>query len=211
MGIFQFDSKFNRFMIQLLNLLLLCILFPLGSLPVVTIGVSAIAAYTVLLKIVLDGDEDVSVIATFCKAYRQNLKHGVLLSLLAGALLYSAWTSWQLFEAAPGNPMPFLIAAMAMVFAVALHLLYVLPLEARYRNSLWTALRNARLIAVQYAKHTLVLVLLLALEFALFFMVNSTLVLLGYLIGPVCFMLTVSTVAGAVFRQLEHPAPGGDE
>lgn len=211
MGIFSYDSKFNRVMTQLWNIVLLSLLWAVSSLPVITAGTSCIAVYTVLLKVTMDGDEDVSVFSTYWKAWKRNLKHGVLLTLMGGGLLYSAWLSWQLFEKTEGNPMGFLLAAIALVLVVALHGLYALPLEARYENTLRGTLHNARWIAARYAKQTAALVLVLAVEFGVFFLLNSTLVLLGTLFGPVCFMFTVSTVAGALFQRIEHPEPDEDD
>ena len=202
-GILSMQSGLMRGLTQAVNVVLLSFWFWVGCLPVVTIGTSLIAAYRVALKMTYDEDDYVAVTAEYWKGFRQNWKHGIVYTLLVAAALYSAWMAWQLFEVLDGNPMGFLLLSVLLVFVVALHALYTFPLEARYTQSIRITLRNARRMVRIYWQRTFLVVGLLAIEFLLFFTVNSVLVLLGRVFGPVVFILTISGVIAPALKKIE--------
>ena len=202
-GILSMQSGLMRGLTQAVNVVLLSFWFWVGCLPVATIGASLIAAYRVALKMTYDEDDYVAVTSEYWKGFKQNWKHGVLYTLLGGAALYSAWMAWQLFEAMDGNPMGFLLLAVLLVFVVALHALYTFPLEARYSQTVRITLRNARRMVRVYWQRTFIIVGLLAIEFLFFFTVNSFLVLLGRVFGPVVFILTISGVITPALKKIE--------
>ena len=202
-GILSMQSGLMRGLTQAVNVVLLSFWFWVGCIPVVTIGASLIAAYRVALKMTYEEDDYVAVTAEYWKGFQQNWKHGILYTLLAGAALYSAWMAWQLFEVSAGNPIGFLLLAMLLVFVVALHALYTFPLEARYTQTIRITLRNARRMVRVYWQRTFVIVGLLAIEFLFFFTVNSVLVLVGRVFGPVVFILTISGVITPALKKIE--------
>ena len=202
-GILSMQSGLMRGLTQAVNVVLLSFWFWVGCLPVVTIGASLIAVYRVALKMTYDEDDYVAVTSEYWKGFKQNWKHGVLYTLLGGAALYSAWMAWQLFEAMDGNPMGFLLLAVLLVFVVALHALYTFPLEARYSQTVRITLRNARRMVRVYWQRTFIIIGLLAIEFLFFFTVNSFLVLLGRVFGPVVFILTISGVITPALKKIE--------
>ena len=86
---------------------------------------------------------------------------------------------------------------------VALHALYTFPLEARYTRTVGITLRNARRMVRVYWQRTFLIVGLLVIEFLFFFTVNSFLVLLGRVFGPVVFILTISGVITPALKKIE--------
>ena len=202
-GILSMQSGLMRGLTQAVNVVLLSFWFWVGCIPVVTIGASLIAAYRVALKMTYDEDEYVAVTSEYWKGFQQNWRHGIVYTLLAGAALYSAWMAWQLFEVSAGNPIGFLLLTVLLVFVVALHVLYTFPLEARYAQTVRITLRNARRMVRVYWQRTFIIVGLLAIEFLFFFTVNSFLVLLGRVFGPVVFILTISGVITPALKKIE--------
>ena len=202
-GLLSMQSGLMRGLTQAVNVVLLSFWFWVGCIPVVTIGASLIAAYRVALKMTYEEDGYVAVTSEYWKGFKQNWKHGILYTLLAGAALYSAWMAWQLFEVSAGNPIGFLLLAVLLVFVVALHALYTFPLEARYTQTIRITLRNARRMVRVYWQRTFVIVGLLAIEFLFFFTVNSVLVLVGRVFGPVVFILTISGVITPALKKIE--------
>ena len=202
-GILSMQSGLMRGLTQAVNVVLLSFWFWVGCIPVVTIGASLIAAYRVALKMTYDEDDYVAVTSEYWKGFQQNWRHGIVYTLLAGAALYSAWMAWQLFEVSAGNPIGFLLLTVLLVFVVALHVLYTFPLEARYAQTVRITLRNARRMVRVYWQRTFIIVGLLAIEFLFFFTVNSFLVLLGRVFGPVVFILTISGVITPVLKKIE--------
>ena len=202
-GILSMQSGLMRGLTQAVNVVLLSFWFWVGCIPVVTIGASLIAAYRVALKMTYDEDDYVAVTSEYWKCFQQNWRHGIVYTLLAGAALYSAWMAWQLFEVSAGNPIGFLLLTVLLVFVVALHVLYTFPLEARYAQTVRITLRNARRMVRVYWQRTFIIVGLLAIEFLFFFTVNSFLVLLGRVFGPVVFILTISGVITPALKKIE--------
>ena len=90
----RIDSPIISAGIKLTNLLILNLYWVIGCLPVITIGTSTIAAFSVTLKMTEDR-EGASMTVQFWKAYVKNLKHGIPLSLIllagCGSILCSPW------------------------------------------------------------------------------------------------------------------------
>ena len=76
--LFSPDSKFMRFMSVLGDLMLLNFIFLLCSVPVVTIGASITALYTVVFRMVREKDSR-SVVVQFFRSFRQNFRRATLL------------------------------------------------------------------------------------------------------------------------------------
>lgn len=66
-GIFDQDNKYNQFMTKIFDLAVLNILWTLTSLPLITIGASQIALYTMTLKMVRN--EEGKIVAGYFKNF----------------------------------------------------------------------------------------------------------------------------------------------
>lgn len=205
---FRMDSPFVTVGMKIANLLILNFYWIIGCLPVFTIGTSTIAAFTVTLKMAED-TEDMSMTRQFWTAYIHNLKHGIPLTLLAGAVLYGVWLDWQMFEKLEGNPIGFLILAIAAVFLLVIHYLYVFPLEARYENKLSVALVNSRRICVRFFLRTLSLVGILLVQ-AFLFTLNALMMYIGIFCAPILAIYTASQIVMPIFRKLEGNSMASD-
>ena len=102
----------------------------------------------------------------------------------------------------PDNPIIFLIAGIVTIFFIVMIFLYAFPLSARYENTLLETMKNSIRIATKFFVRTIFLIAILAIE-VMIFIWNQTTLLFGILIGPACFMLTVSGFAMYYFRQIE--------
>ena len=212
MKLFSYDSKFMGFLSSMVDVIWLNVLWTICSLPIITIGASTIAAYTVSLKMV-EGTEG-RITKQFFKAFVSNLRHGIIHTVIMAVLLYSAYLSNQIFWNADGNPILYIIAVVVIVFVLLWHYIYVFPIEARYSNTILNNLSNARKLFMGYIFRSFAIIILLGIEFFLLFyygFANSNtfsmiLVALGVLIGPVCMMLTVSGMVMPVFRRLDREA-----
>ena len=198
----NFESPAVEIGARLVNLLILNFCWILGCLPVVTAGTSCIAAFSVTLKITEDR-ESTSVVRAFWSAWRENLLHGILLTLILAMMLYGAWMNVQLFDKLDGNPVVFLLLGITLLCAVTLHFLYIFPLEARYRNRLLPALHNARRIFARFFLRSLSLTGILILQALLFLRVAPVLSYVGFFCGPILAIYTVSRTIMPVFRKLE--------
>lgn len=198
----RIDSPVISAGIKLTNLLILNLYWIIGCLPVITIGTSTIAAFTVALKMTEDR-EDSGMTVQFWKAYLKNLKHGIPLSLILLAGCGSIMLDVRLIEAHTGDTMGLLTAGAVLVLLLLLHFIYVFPLEARYQNGLLAGLANARGIFFFHLKRSLALAGILLAEFLLVTQLNTPLRTFSILFLPILMIYTVSKAVMPVFRKLE--------
>lgn len=227
-NLFGVDSKFMDFMSTLANVFVLNICFLIGCIPVVTIGVSVTAAFNVSLKIY--ESRDAHVIKQFWLAYKENLKHGILLTFIFGLLIFGiiidfifAFPSVEggrvldlgIFELhiSPHDDtlaIYFFIIGIIVSAVTLLHMIYVFPLEARYENTLWNAFTNARKIGIKYYGRTILIVVLLAVEIFLFYAINDVMFVIGLCIGPMIMIMTVAGIVFPVFKDIESDIATGE-
>lgn len=197
---FSADGKLYRFISTLWDIIKLNFLWTLFSIPIVTIGASTVAAYSVTLKMVDDTEGYVG--RQFIKAFKENWKQGIPLGILALVATYAVYLDFQLFNAVEGNPIMFLIFGIVAIFVFGMAFIYAFPLSARYENTLIGTIKNSVSISTRYFVRTIVLVAVLAVEIVIFWF-NTTTLLFWLLIGPVCLIFTVSGFAMFFFRQIE--------
>ena len=190
-------------MSRLLDVLKLNFLWIIFSLPIITMGASTVAAYSVTLKMV--DDEEGYVGRQFLKAFKNNLKQGIPLGLLALVCSYSVYLDFEIFHKLPDNPIIFLIIGIVGIFIFYTHLIYAFPLSARYENTLLQTLKNSAKITTKFFFRTIFMTGVLAVE-VVFFLFNTTTLFFGILIGPACLFLTVSGFAMYCFKRIEKEA-----
>ena len=200
MKFFSVDGGLYKFISRLWDLIKLNFLWLLFSLPIITVGASTVAAYSVTLKMVDESEGYVG--RQFVKAFKENWKQGIPLGLLGLLALYVIYLDFEFFNKLENNPMMFLIAGIMAVFVFGMAFIYAFPLSARYENTLFETLRNSARIATRYFVRTLLLAAVLAVE-VFIGLFNSTTLFFAILIGPACLMLTVSGFAIYFFRQIE--------
>jgi len=136
------------------NFIILSVLWLLCCLPVVTIGVSTSALYYVTLKM---AREEVSGVAgLFFKALRENLKAGIVFSVLfgaAGTLLYVDYMVVLQLAGALGTVSR--VFFMALGVCCFIIMLYTFPLQAQFVNSVRGTLKNACSFAIRNPRTTL--------------------------------------------------------
>lgn len=199
-GFFSTDSKLYRFMSKLTDLVKLNILWLVFSIPVVTLGISTIAAYTVALKMA-EGEEGY-IGRDFLKAFKENRKQGIPMSFITVLCLWVVYLDFQIYRAAEENAFVFLIIGIITAYVFVFSFLYVYPLLARYENTIVNSLKNSFRISMKYFLRSLLLVVLSAVETAVMFWNFKTMITI-VIVGPALLMLTVSSFAMVIFRDLE--------
>ena len=153
--LFRIDSPFMDAMTRLFDLVALNLIFLLCCLPIVTIGVSCTALHTVTLKMAAGSEPPV--LKSFFGAFKDNWKQATLtwlLLLAAGGFLYV-----DLLIAAQGGAGGLLMKCVFGFFSILylLILLYIFPIQSRYRNTIRMNLQNALLMAVRQLPKTICL------------------------------------------------------
>ncbi|MBO5353516.1 MAG: YesL family protein [Lachnospiraceae bacterium] len=200
MKFFSIEGPLYQFFSRLLDMLKLNFLWLLFSLPIVTIGASTAAAFSITLKMV---DEREGYIAKqFWTAFKANLKQGIPTGLLNLFFVYALYLDFQLFYAVEGNPIYFLILGIVGSVMCFGYFIYAYALMARYENTFLQTLKNSMEICVKYFGKTILIAVVLAVELVLF-LFNTTTIFLGLLVGPAVMFLTISGPAMYVFRDIE--------
>lgn len=200
MKIFSIDSPIYRFFTRLWDMIKLNFIWLICSLPIVTLGASTAAAFSVTLKMV--DDTEGYVVSDFFKAFRSNLKKGIPLGLIFVICSYGLYLYTQLFLVFESYKTVMLIVGIVAGLVYFMLFIYAFPLLARYENSIFKTLGNSYRIATRYFLRTLLLAVIIAIEVALF-MWNQILIFIGLLIAPACIMLTISGFAIRFFREIE--------
>lgn len=206
MKLFSIDGPLYNFFSRLLDMIKLNVLWFLFSLPVVTIGASTAAAFSVTLRMV---DEREGYIAKqFWTAFKANLKQGIPAGLLNLFFVYALYLDFQLFHAVEGNPIYFLILGIVGSVMCFGYFIYAYALMARYDNTLLKTLKNSMDISVKYFGRTVMIAVVVAVEIIVFIF-NTTTMFLGLLIGPAVIFLTISGPAMYIFRDIERKSKEG--
>lgn len=200
MKFFSVESPLYKFLTKLLDVVKLNFLWIVFSIPVITIGASTVAAMSVALK--MADDEEGYIGKSFVKAFKENWKQGTVLWIITVIAVYAVYLDFQLFEAVEGNPIVFLIIGMASAALAVVALLYSYPLIARYENTLPRTIQNSIHISRRYFGRTILLVVLLAVEFILF-QFNHTMLFFAILLGPGFMIFTVASFSKKIFHDIE--------
>lgn len=196
MKFFSADGALYKFITRFWDMVKLNFIWLICSLPVITIGVSTVAAYSVTLRMIEENEG--YVVRNFFKAFKENFKQGMAIgpiTLLFAAVLYIDFTFAK-------QHIGFAILGVFSAFMFGIALIYAYPLLARYDNRLFKTIKNSMRISMRYFGRTVFLAVLLAVETLVFRFTYITLII-GLLIGPACMMLTVSGFSMFFFREIE--------
>ena len=180
--LFNMDNPFWTFWSKMFDALVLHVMWLAGSLGIVTIGASTSALYYVLMKDLKD--EAPHYVKMFWKAWKENMKQGIILSVIflgVGAMLVFAFIYYlkmsgtsDFFSAAMGI---FILLAVIYLFVFQ----YAFPLQGRFENSVPAILKNALILSVKNIGWTLLMtVLLIGVYFVIFYFNFVPLLIFGY-------------------------------
>lgn len=145
MKFLSYDGPLAQIIRYLWNLFLLNICIFLCCLPVVTVGASLTAAYSVFLT----SSEQSGVIGRFFRAFRENWRQATviwLVFLAAAALLTLDWYFLISYSFA-GSAMLTVVTAILSVLYLSV-ISYVFPLQARYDNPPKVTVKNAVVLGI---------------------------------------------------------------
>ena len=197
---------------KLPRLFWLNILWIIGCIPVITIGVSTCAAYAVALRLV-DDDEEVKsaggIARRFFKAYKQDLLQGIMILVFTAACTA---LGYFLFDKARSYGFNiFIIAGLAGYALVAFVFnLYAYPLIARYSNTFVNTLRNSVAVFFLNMKGSFKTLGIVIIELVILYFSKYT-YYAGFAIIPAIVFYTVSLTAKDIFLRMENPAPAETE
>ena len=212
MNIFSYDSKFSQLFLKLSYACWLNMLWMICSLPVITIGASTTALYSITLKIADERESNIT--RQFVLAFRDNFKQATrmwILLLLAGILIggdfYVVLHMRSMTSGVPAIMWTMNLALLIVISIIyAVILMYIFPLIARFENNDKAMLKNSLLIGIHYLFCTIVVA---AIHFVMFYAVVAIFTPLILFGEGLCALLS-SYMLINVFRVISY-RPEEDE
>lgn len=146
-NIFNLDNKFFVFMSKVADVIILNLLFIFTSIPIITIGPSLTALYSVSLKLA-DG-KDPYIANEYFRAWKENFKQSTIvwiillpisLLLIFNISIYTAGTAYLIMR----------IGMVVALIILGIGSLYVFPLLAKFENTVKQTIINAFLMSLRH-------------------------------------------------------------
>lgn len=147
-SVFSPDSKVMQALSRVFDLMVLNCLFLLCCLPVVTVGPASAAMYTVCFRLGTDREE--GVVRPFFRAFRENLRQGVIAWLLFLLFFAMGLLDLLLLSQHSGGLSLLRIPVLVLLFLGVLVYGYVFPLLSQFENKLLPTFKNAMLLSIAY-------------------------------------------------------------
>ena len=204
------DNPIMRGMGRLADFIILNLLWVVCSIPIITIGASTTALYTVMLKLVKN--EEGYIAKGFLKAFKENFKQSTIMwiiFLLISIVFVVDFVLIKLMSDEIGGILQILFLFMGALLAA--WMVYAFALQARFVNTVKNTLKNAMILVFAKLPFTVLIVLLTVGPVLVTFLTVRTLVI-GVMVW---FFAGVSLVAWLnsyllrfVFKKLEE---GGEQ
>lgn len=181
--LFRMDSPLMRFLTKIADLMVLNILFCVTSIPLITIGASWTALYSVTLKMVRD--EESSVSRSYFRSFRQNFRQATLLWLGVLVVLALLVLDIRVLNGMAGGTAPGLLRVGVEILALLgiMVLQYLFPSLARFEASLADTLKNACMMALAHLPKT-ALMTAAAVGAVWITLINNTTIAVGLMVWP---------------------------
>lgn len=189
---FNMDNKFFVFMGRVADLMILNLLCIVCCIPIVTAGPAIAAMFYVTLKMVRN--EESYIVKGFFKSFRQNLKQGIIINLimlLFGVLIITDIRIMGNMEGTFYKVLYTIFLAFALVYLMIY--MYIYPVLAKFYNSIKNTFVNALLMSIRHLPYTVLMIIVTALPFVIFFFVPSSEIQSAVLL--VCVLIGCSLVA----------------
>ena len=184
------DNVVMRALGKIGDMICLNVMWLICCIPIITIGASTTALYTVMLRMVKN--EEGYIFRGFLKAFKSNFKQSTLIWLIL-LLLGIVWTvDFRVAGFIPGMAGIILSAIfLALGFILLSVMIYIFPLTARYENGIKATFKNALILTVAKLPYTFLMVaIVVAVVFA---SLSSAFTLLFSL--PLWLVIGVSLIA----------------
>lgn len=181
--LFRMDSPLMRFLTKIADLMVLNILFCVTSIPLITIGASWTALYSVTLKMVRD--EEGSVSRSYFRSFRQNFRQATLLWLGVLVVLALLVLDIRVLNGMSEGTAPGLFRVGVEILALLgiMVLQYLFPSLARFEASLADTLKNACMMALAHLPKT-ALMTAAAVGAVWITLINNTTIAVGLMVWP---------------------------
>lgn len=199
--LFRMDSPLMRFLTKIADLMVLNILFCVTSIPLITIGASWTALYSVTLKMVRD--EEGSVSRSYFQSFRQNFRQATLLWLGVLVVLALLVLDIRVLNGMAEGTAPGLLRVGVEILALLgiMVLQYLFPSLARFEASLADTLKNACIMALAHLPKTALMTA--AVVGAVWItLINNTTIAVGLMVWPLIGFALMAFGNSGILRKI---------
>lgn len=199
--LFRMDSPLMRFLTKIADLMVLNILFCVTSIPLITIGASWTALYSVTLKMVRD--EEGSVSRSYFQSFRQNFRQATLLWLGVLVVLALLVLDIRVLNGMAEGTAPGLLRVGVEILALLgiMVLQYLFPSLARFEASLADTLKNACMMALAHLPKT-ALMTAAAVGAVWITLINNTTIAVGLMVWPLIGFALMAFGNSGILRKI---------
>ena len=178
-NLFHVNGPLIQFFLTLRDFVVLNILWIIFSIPIITIGASTSALYSVTFKIAQDKDTYVG--KQFINAFKENLRQATKIELILfipALCLGFGLFFWATFESVVGT----VISTLCIIFLLMLvgTAIFAFPLVGRYENTTLQTIRNSLYFCMNNKPFTLIFMLLIVGGFILNVLTAPTAVIMCF-------------------------------
>ena len=199
--LFRMDSPLMRLLTKIADQMVLNILFCVTSIPLITIGASWTALYSVTLKMVRD--EEGSVSRSYFRSFRQNFRQATLLWLGVLVVLALLVLDIRVLNGMAGGTAPGLlrVGVEILAFLGIMVLQYLFPSLARFEASLADTLKNACMMALAHLPKTALMTA--AVVGAVWItLINNTTIAIGLMVWPLIGFALMAFGNSGILRKI---------
>ena len=152
--LFCLDNKFFSFMTKVADVMILNILFIMTCIPVITIGASLTALYSVTLR--QSAGKSAYVASEYLHAWKENYKQSTIVWCFLMIVFGLFFMNLNVPAEASGYQIMRVLLIISFVFTIMIFL-YIFPLLAKFENTIKHTLVNAFLMSVRHLMTTCIL------------------------------------------------------
>lgn len=198
---------------RIVDFIILNLLWLVCSIPIITIGASTTALYTVTLKLVKN--EEGYIVRGFLKAFKENLKQSTviwLIFLLADIILIVDLSAMRLMSGNIASFFRILLLIMGCMLLSAM--IYAFGLQARFVNTVKNTVKNAVILVFAKLPYTVLLIVVTIVPVIITFWTTRTLMIgftIWMFVGVALVACLQSWIMRKVFDQLGEPEKAEEE
>lgn len=164
----DFSGKIYTVGTRIADIVLLNLVYLVCCIPIVTIGAATTAMYYVTLK--MAEDRESYIFRSFFKSFKENFRQSTIIWMILLIIGIFIGIDYRIVLAQGGGFFKVFLYVLSITTVLLLFLLlYVFPVLAKFYNSIKATVKNAFLMSLRHLPYTLIMLLVSALPFLLFF------------------------------------------
>jgi len=198
--IFNLDNGIMRFFSRVFDIVVLNLLFVICCIPIVTIGASLTAMYSITLK--MARNEETHIIIGFLKAFKQNFKQGTIVGMIAIIIALFITIDLRIIVII-GNDRLKVLQILCYIVSIWGYIifLYVFPILARFMHTTKEVFKNSFMISIVNFKWT-ILLMILNVPFIFMLVYSGISMFLLFTILIICGFSSLALIQSFIFHKI---------